>query len=262
MIVDSWWVVGGAAASAALVYGVGAVLAKPKLVAPATTSDPYKLAYLGGGQSRVVYAALAQLRVAGVIEATNDGLIRATAPVPHGATLTEREVYAAIADKQVTRSQLLFTTRITTPSVELPASRRSALVPGLIMAGLAVVFWVLTVQRLTAAGSNDSMGTAMSLIAIAASLSVPQFIRRIGAKGDPLALARSRHAAPTADQPALSVALHGPESIWVIDREFAWKADIPAPGRRAAAGRDRGSPDYEWSAGDSSDGGAGDGSSD
>jgi uncharacterized protein (TIGR04222 family) len=243
MIVDSWRVVAGAAAIAGIVYAMGAVAGRPRRVRPATTKDPYVLAYISGGENRMVYAALAQLHASRTLDVTDDALIRVVAPLPRTAATVEREVYAAIAGEPVTRARLLAAARITIPSVRVRMPRRTALVPGLIMAVLALAFWVLTAQRLNGAGWHDGMGIVMGLLAILASLSAPRFFRLTPTKGDPLSVARSHRTGPVPDEPALSVALYGASAIWALDREFAWRADIPTPSEG----------EEEWSTDDSLD---------
>ena len=190
-------------------------------------ASAYEIAYRGGGRDRMIYAALAQLRAMGLIEATDDGLIRATAPLPHGAGAVERAVHAAIADRHVTRDQLFSAAEITAPFAR--ARFRIGLIVGLIMTGVALGFGVLALRRLADLGWHEPVGIAMAVVAALAALPVPWLLRRRRTQLDPAPPGGSGRARTTTDQPALSVALYGPGVMWAIDREFAWRADIPPP---------------------------------
>jgi uncharacterized protein (TIGR04222 family) len=233
--------------------------------------QPYELAYLAGGQDRALQAGLAALRAQGAIDVSADGLLQPTgerAPSTDGVPLA---LLTELAHEG--RPAKLASTPATGRAISTvqAALRRDGWVvdyatPALLRPGVALqlamffLAWVLIFYCVATYGASDPAAGTLALLAIGALMSaaaladVPTMAASARAvlgrarrgRGD---LARLRAWPAQPRDAALAVALFGPGVFWSVDREFAWRADIPRhrPARsRRGRGADGWDAGYGW----------------
>jgi uncharacterized protein (TIGR04222 family) len=239
--------------------------------------QPYELAYLAGGRDRAVQAGLAALRAQEAIDVSADGLLQLTAERPPSSDVVPSALLTELAHEG--RPAWLASTAGVVDAIAkveaalrrdgwaVGSSRTALLRPGVALQ-IAMFFlgWVLIFYREAVYGPDDPAAGALPLLALGALMSaavladVPTMaasaratLRRARNARRDLAGLRAWPAQPR--DAALAVALFGPGVFWSVDREFAWRADMP---RHRPAGRRRHGGADDWGAGDGwpeSDGG-------
>jgi uncharacterized protein (TIGR04222 family) len=256
-------VVGGYVAVMVALHLVFALARRRRFRGPGSDAplpQPYGLAYLAGGQDRVVQAGLAALGAEGAIDVSGDGLLQLTDQRPPDtdevplALLVElahegrcaKLATTAAAGRAISKVQAVL--RRDGWVVDYP--RPPLLRPGVaLQIGMLFIGWVLVFYRAAVGGPSDPAAAALAQLALGALVSsafladVPKMaaatrvmLGRVRAARRDLAGPRAWPAQPR--DAALAVALFGPGVFWAVDPEFAWRADIPraAPGRRRARG--------------------------
>ncbi|RKN34480.1 TIGR04222 domain-containing membrane protein [Micromonospora musae] len=244
--------------------------------------DPQQAAYLNGGDTLTVHAALAGLRAVGAIDVGANHQLKATGPLPAGATPLDRAVHHAAGqrarvrelrrdqwvDRALTdlragleqRGLLLSSARRTT------ARRASFALFALIAIGVVRTF----------VGLSDSRPVGYLFLSLLPLFVVFLFLSRVPrvsrAGRQALRDLRRQHAhlAPSsapayatygAVGAATGVALFGAASLWALDPGFAEGAEIPrqaiSDGGVGASGGDSGSGGDGGSCGGGSCGGGG-----
>lgn len=214
---------------------------------PRRELTPLEVAYLTGGPTRAVYAALAGLRAA---EAVDVGPLReliTTGPIPPGLGRLEHAVYsAAERHRRVAgvSSDSAVSTALTTLHDDLvnagwlstSEQRARARRGGWLMLGLAGVGLVRTVAGLA---NSRPVGYLLLLTLAVAACSVPLFVVGEVTPAGRRALVQVRrtspHLRPGATPSwstygvagaALGVALYGTAAFWAADPAFAAGADM------------------------------------
>jgi uncharacterized protein (TIGR04222 family) len=241
---------------------------------------PNQVALLEGGPARAVYAALAGLRAAGIVEIGELRQLMVTGPAPAGLSRLDHAVYDAArrnvqvrsleADPAVRSALAELADAVGRAGWVVEASRRSrARLGAWLVLGLAVFGLV----RIAAGIANDRdvlYLVALASIAFVAGIYLLQVPRRSAAGRRAVATVRSAHGHLAPSQApawatyglsgaAMGVALYGTTSLWAADPEFAEQAGIRQGTDTGSSGAHIGGCGGDSGGGDSGGGGCGGG---
>lgn len=215
---------------------------------------PQQIAYLVSGARTAIYSALAGLRSIGAVGANRDRGLRATGPLPFGATPLDQAVHHAAAQRRRTRD-LPRDPRVVTALDQL---RQGLVERGLVLdsnqrlaarfgPALLLLLLVVGVVRLIAGLRDDRpvgylvlVLLGLTVVLVVQAVRVPHSTR--AARAALRDLRRQYHYLTPANAPAyatygpagaaMGVALFGVATLWALDPGFAQSAEL----QRQAAG--------------------------